>query len=403
MATTYCTKDGCYGCRWSIYNLSSYWDNDYYQQAVLATDSNHPSGSSSEPSGILSRQYPPSSGTNYNTPSVTFSSGLQPNTRYTLYGYCKANNGLWYPAGSATVTTDMLKLSTPYLSSYSSTTTSVTFTIAAVTNATYYWVDWWKEGVYQGSTGHTSSNRTFSYTNLEPDSSYVFKYYCSNIGNYYDSNTNTLNINTIDPTPGIPTNNSNTPGNEQVAVTWNRPSSHTYLDGYWFYYKQHSSGTWIAAGGQDTQNDSVTKVFTGLTNGISYDFMVRAYAYEGGYYYPSGNSTTVTATPINTRPSYFSWDTSKVQGQPFNLTATEWNRLIQNVKDVHDYKLGSYDATAYPMTTVSQGGTFFATLFNQVRFAIGSLNSTGIAEKILGNVITAADLNTLRDKLNGIN
>ena len=31
MPTTYCTEDGAYGCRWSIYNLSSYWDNDYYK------------------------------------------------------------------------------------------------------------------------------------------------------------------------------------------------------------------------------------------------------------------------------------------------------------------------------------------------------------------------------------
>ena len=48
-----------------------------------------------------------------------------------------------------------------------------------------------------------------------------------------------------------------------------------------------------------------------------------------------------------------------------------------------------------PNNTVSQGGIFYAGLFNQVKLAIGSINSTYIADKAKDNPIRASDLNTL--------
>ena len=52
------------------------------------------------------------------------------------------------------------------------------------------------------------------------------------------------------------------------------------------------------------------------------------------------------------------------------------------------------------IATVSTGDTFHHDRFNEMRQAIGSMNSTGIEQKTSGNPILADDLNTLRDKLN---
>ena len=74
----------------------------------------------------------------------------------------------------------------------------------------------------------------------------------------------------------------------------------------------------------------------------------------------------------------------------------------QNGKDMHIYKLGSYNPSLYPMTNVSSGQQFYASRFNELRFAIGSLNSTGINNKYKGDTLFANELNTLKDKLNQI-
>ena len=102
------------------------------------------------------------------------------------------------------------------------------------------------------------------------------------------------------------------------------------------------------------------------------------------------------------RPSNFSWDTEKVQGESFNVTASEWNRLIDKVKEFHEYVHGEYNSTGYPMEYVESGDIFYAERFNEVRYAIGSLYSTGIQDKVSGDPITAADLNKIVDSLNSI-
>lgn len=148
-------------------------------------------------------------------------------------------------------------------------------------------------------------------------------------------------------------------------------------------------------------NSSVT--FTGLTTGQSYSFYAKSrFIINNTTIWSANQSDTITANPSNPRPPKFYWDTPKVSGQPFDVKATEWNRLIQNVKDVHVYKRGYYDSSSYPITTVSKGQNFYAQRFNEIRFAIGSLNSTGIGTKYKNDTIYASELNLLVNKLNGI-
>lgn len=149
-------------------------------------------------------------------------------------------------------------------------------------------------------------------------------------------------------------------------------------------------------------NSSVT--FTGLSSGTAYSFYARSrFFIHSTTIWSANTSNTVSAKTQDPRPAKFYWDNAKIQGQPFNIKATEWNRLIQNIKDVHVYKLGSYSSSQYPMTNVSQGQSVLHNFFNEVRFAIGSLIATGISSKSKGDIIYAHEFdgtNSIVDTLN---
>lgn len=148
-------------------------------------------------------------------------------------------------------------------------------------------------------------------------------------------------------------------------------------------------------------NNNQTVTFTGLTRNQTYTVSGKSRFYIHGTTLYSVNTAYINVN-TKTRPSYFSWDTDKISGQPFNMKATEWNRLIQNVKDMHVYTKGGYDSYTYPLTNVSSGGIFYASRFNEVRKAIGSMASTGIYDKYKGDKIYANELNILRDRINSI-
>lgn len=153
--------------------------------------------------------------------------------------------------------------------------------------------------------------------------------------------------------------------------------------------------------GYTTSPYSPSGTFNNLQPNTQYGFRCRAR--DRNYNYEVSNWSNYTyITTAKARPPYFSWGSPKNSGKQFNVTASEWNRLIQNIKDVHIYKLGGYNSSSYPMSNVSSGQQFYAQRFNEVRFAIGSLNSTGINNKYKGDTIYASELNILKDKLNAI-
>lgn len=149
-----------------------------------------------------------------------------------------------------------------------------------------------------------------------------------------------------------------------------------------------------------TSNSCVVEgTITGQSQGTTYTLYGFAQAANGLYYTCGSDSITTLGSA---RPALFYWDNSKVSGNSFDIKASEWNRMIQNIKDVHTYKLGSYNASNYPMSNVSSEGIFYADRFNECRYAIGSLNATGIYTKYPGDIVYASDINTLSTKLNEI-
>jgi len=88
----------------------------------------------------------------------------------------------------------------------------------------------------------------------------------------------------------------------------------------------------------------------------------------------------------------------KRAGYGFYIGVNEWNALIDWVKA--QYIIRGWSLTDYPMTYAIIGQPFTAWQFNQVKLAIGSKVGTGILDKIPGDIIYAADLNTLRTRAN---
>lgn len=141
--------------------------------------------------------------------------------------------------------------------------------------------------------------------------------------------------------------------------------------------------------------------FTGLTPGTEYEVeyeIIYSSTEEGLLDQAVYGSKTVYTEEVAIEP--FSWDTPKTSGKTFNVTASEWNRLIDKITEVYTY-LGWADyQDTYPITKVKKGGIFYAERFNEVREAIGNLYSTGLKTKYSGNIIYADDLNQLVTSLN---
>ena len=90
-------------------------------------------------------------------------------------------------------------------------------------------------------------------------------------------------------TPGAPQRLRSEPGDAQVTLTWDAPTSDGGSPILRYEYAVDDSGTWIDAGGD------LEETVPGLTNGQSYAVAVRAVNAAG-----AGPAATVTASPITT-------------------------------------------------------------------------------------------------------
>lgn len=106
----------------------------------------------------------------------------------------------------------------------------------------------------------------------------------------------------------------------------------------------------------------------------------------------------ITVEQQSVRPDRFEWNTAKVSGGQYNLTAQEWNSLITNINEVKEYK----KQNTVSMTSAQAGvTTVSADIFNEVITAINSLGYD-IKEVAQNEKLLAKLLNDLRDKINAI-
>ena len=92
-------------------------------------------------------------------------------------------------------------------------------------------------------------------------------------------------------TPGAPQRLRSEPGDAQVTLRWEAPTSDGGSPILRYEYAIDDSGTWIDAG------DDLEETVPGLTNGQSYTVAVRAVNAAG-----AGPATTVTSVPADPLP-----------------------------------------------------------------------------------------------------
>ncbi len=166
--------------------------------------------------------------------------------------------------------------------------------------------------------------------------------------------------------PDVPHSLSATRGNRQVMLSWVQPSGGAEVTGY--EYEQDFSGTWISTGSTDTDY-----TVTGLTNGQSYTFRVRA-ANSAGQSAASTASASVTPATVPGAPTSLS---ATVSDQRVDLiwTAPASNGG-QSITD-YEYEQGGSG------TWISTGGTATSYMVHNLtngqpyRFLVRAVNSVG--------------------------
>lgn len=102
------------------------------------------------------------------------------------------------------------------------------------------------------------------------------------------------------------------------------------------------------------------------------------------------------------RPEPFEWDTPKVKGQAYKMTASEWNRFQQYIKVMAQYK-------EITLTTqfkdVQPGDTFTASIYNNARKAIQEFpdGAGSYIPQVSRKTQITADTNSLNQAENNIN
>lgn len=107
---------------------------------------------------------------------------------------------------------------------------------------------------------------------------------------------------------------------------------------------------------------------------------------------------SVIATSV--RPDNFVWSNTKTSGSSFNLMASEWTQLQQNINKVRVYK----KLSEYGFTGVNSGSAFTALLYNQVVDAIQGISGAGtsLSKVSAGDPVSASKLNALVSAINSV-
>ena len=170
--------------------------------------------------------------------------------------------------------------------------------------------------------------------------------------------------------PYAPDNLSAAGGNGQVTLTWDDPDD-TTITGYQYQQAEGEGefGDWADILGSMATTTSHT--VTGLTNGTSYTFAVRAVNDSLG----NGAASTVTAVMVPTAPTGLSAapGDGKVAlswADPGNATITKYQYSTDGGANLSDFDGGSNsDTTAYTVTGLTN--------YQEYSFQIRAVNASG--------------------------
>lgn len=277
----------------------------------------------------------------------------------------------------------------------------VTVEWSSASNATHYGV----ELHYYGSAVKVDSNvygTRVVFNNVPQYRNYTVKVYGKRAGSPNGTPNANATVFTPDLTPPtIVITSSN--GDGRIYFSYYGSDGQSGLRSSSTYLTQIGS----ADGGINTLGASAyttltQKSFSSDTYGSP--FIHNAYYYVGVYSYDNaGNSSARATTRVqfkSARPSNAAWHTTKSRGQPFTLTALEWNSFTIKINQFRTYK----NYGLYSFSNVSRGQTTSATIMNQARTAIAQIvPPVGVPSPAnKGDAFTADFLNGLVRSLNSI-
>lgn len=423
----------------TISGLSNPFNTSYFKEAGV-TDKNFTNGTSSLPGDIIESKSASSSGS---STSVSFTvSGLSPDTSYSWYGYTQAKNGFYYYVGKVSFTTDPEELLEPYISGYTTTSTSIELEFDDLDDCPYIQVMYRKSGSssvsYEPTNDYkklTTSRNTITLTDLEPGETYVISFRYSVDGESPDGTVQYRNI----TTDSAPSDNILVNGvyglwhsyYEYTGYKWSKTSL-TFEIKFSGGYPFHSS-YFIEAG--ITNKEFITSSTTKPSNvlatvtaenpglgtveitvsGLSAGSLLSAYLYvktiNGTYVpIPFGNIVGICGKYVATKPNSLSYTSGHVPapGVEINLLASDIQKFIRGADCVSRWM---FDLTScgIDIDKVVQGKPIYASTYidfyefiDQVRDKISFTNVFSITNIAKDKPIAASDLNNLVTALNNM-
>ena len=419
MAQLYVNTVTASSFRWSIQSLGSVFTSTNYSSVGISTRS-FTSGTSTRPSVLTYTQdYTGTTSTN----TTTFYHNLSAGT-HTLYGFA-SSGGKYYSCGSVTITVPSSDTIAPTIGNviidvpshgYVNTTTftaNITVTdnvsvanVTCVFNGKVY-----TYGSKSGSTYYfrldtptSGATRTLKFT--ATDTSGNSRSSSSSVWCCYDATPPTFSyVEAISKDGGI-----------QVGCTVSDTLSGTDR----VYYRISTASTSTTAPEESAFSNLVTLsssdnhyVYTQDANGNNlivgkkYWIQFTALDRAGNY----SNKKYVACTVKATKPGIWTWDENelnafnKKEGYGTNsLTWQRWNEFVVRVAEFARWKIGE-DYTKFDLGNAlmtANDKVLTANRFNKVRYAIGSMNATGIEAVNKGDFVFGWYFITLSDKLNGI-
>lgn len=333
----------------------------------------------------------------YTTSSSHTFTNLTPNTTYTIRCYFWSS-GTWLLDGSITETTlandnppAPNPPSPPWHPPYVDYRVEGGYRLywPVVSGATSYTLRV-RRGYDNYTTTYNTSSTAYTVTGLQYGVTYYVSVRSENSAgssNYTIEQPATVAPRTPNIT-GTSTSNSITisisgmSGNYDEVVVDRYTNNNVYIDN-----KTASSGT-------------STLTWTGLQSGQSFIFKARSRLYVNNTWLESVSEGVVQVQVGGTRPNNYSWTTPKTSGQPFSLTASEWNSFTARINQFRIYKgLG-----AFSFTTATTGNYFLASMFNQAVTAISAMSPPTPPPAMVssGGIIYASYLNGIVNSLNSI-
>ena len=239
-----------------------------------------------------------------------------------------------------------------------------------------------------GSDGTTTS---YTVTSLMNDTIYTFEVRAVNAIGEGTASASVSATPFIATAPGAPTGLAATAGDTQVALAWTAPADDggSMLTGYDVQYRTSPAGTWMDA--THTGTDPSATV-SGLTNGTTYDFQVRAVNAIGN----SAWSATASASPAS----------ASLPGAPTGLAATAGNAEVtlawmagpSGGSPITSYEL-QQDAGTWTTIPGSGAGTTSYTVMSLTNdqaysFAVRAVNAVGAGPASATVTATPADAGT---------